>query len=82
MRHALRLTGADRLCALIGGLHLGGPWFEPVNPPTVAALAELAPEMLVPGHCSGWRAQQALAVALPGALVPSSSGTRCTLTAA
>ncbi|MGR6966118.1 MBL fold metallo-hydrolase [Geodermatophilus sp. URMC 61] len=82
VRHALRLTGVDRLAALIGGLHLSGPAFEPIIPPTVAALVELAPEMLVPGHCSGWRAQHALAAALPDAWVSSSSGSRYTLTAA
>jgi 7,8-dihydropterin-6-yl-methyl-4-(beta-D-ribofuranosyl)aminobenzene 5'-phosphate synthase len=74
VRHARRLTGVDRLCALLGGLHLSGPAFEPVIPPTVAALTELAPDMVVPAHCTGWRAQHALAAALPGAWLPGSSG--------
>lgn len=82
VRHAMRLTGVDRVCSLMGGLHLSGPAFEPVIPPTVAALTELAPELLVPGHCTGWRAQHALATALPDAWVASSSGTSYTLTAA
>ena len=81
VRHARRLTGVDRLCALVGGFHLGGPAFEPVIPPTVAALTELAPSLVVPGHCTGWRAQHALAVALPDAWVPGSSGTTYRLTA-
>jgi 7,8-dihydropterin-6-yl-methyl-4-(beta-D-ribofuranosyl)aminobenzene 5'-phosphate synthase len=82
VRHALRLTGVDRLCALIGGLHLSGPAFEPVIAPTVRVLTELAPDLLVAGHCSGWRAQHALAAALPDAWVASSSGSSYTLTAA
>jgi 7,8-dihydropterin-6-yl-methyl-4-(beta-D-ribofuranosyl)aminobenzene 5'-phosphate synthase len=82
VRAALRLTGVDRLHALIGGLHLSGPAFEPVVAPTVAALTELAPDLLAPGHCTGWRAQHALAAALPRAWVAPSSGTACTLTAA
>ena len=81
VRHARRLTGVDRLHALIGGLHLGGTAFEPVIPPTVAALTELAPSLVVPGHCTGWRAQHALAAALPDAWVQSSSGTTYRLTA-
>jgi 7,8-dihydropterin-6-yl-methyl-4-(beta-D-ribofuranosyl)aminobenzene 5'-phosphate synthase len=81
VRHAQRLTGVDRLHALVGGLHLGGPAFEPVIPPTVAALTELAPALLVPGHCSGWRAQHALAAALPDAWVQGSSGTTYRLSA-
>jgi 7,8-dihydropterin-6-yl-methyl-4-(beta-D-ribofuranosyl)aminobenzene 5'-phosphate synthase len=50
--------------------------------PTVAALTELAPELIVPGHCTGWRAQHALAAALPGAWVQTSVGTTYTLRAA
>jgi 7,8-dihydropterin-6-yl-methyl-4-(beta-D-ribofuranosyl)aminobenzene 5'-phosphate synthase len=74
VRHAQRLTGVGRLHALVGGLHLSGPAFEPVIAPTVAALTELAPDLVVPGHCTGWRAQHALAAALPGAWVQGSSG--------
>ncbi|MEV0660216.1 MBL fold metallo-hydrolase [Actinomadura luteofluorescens] len=82
VRHAQRLTGVERLHALVGGLHLGGPAFEPVIPPTVAALTGLAPGLVVPGHCTGWRAQHALAAALPDAWVQGSSGTAYRLTAA
>jgi 7,8-dihydropterin-6-yl-methyl-4-(beta-D-ribofuranosyl)aminobenzene 5'-phosphate synthase len=81
VRHAMRLTGVDRLHALLGGLHLSGPAFEPIIAPTVAAFTELAPDLIAPGHCSGWRAQHALAAALPDAFVPSSAGTRYTLAA-
>jgi 7,8-dihydropterin-6-yl-methyl-4-(beta-D-ribofuranosyl)aminobenzene 5'-phosphate synthase len=74
VRHAQRLTGVPKLHALLGGLHLGGPAFEPVIGPTVSALTELAPSLLVPGHCTGWRAQHALAAALPDAWAVGSSG--------
>lgn len=80
-RHALRLTGVDRLHGLLGGLHLGGAAFEPVIPPTVAALTELSPALLVPGHCTGWRAQHALAAAFPSAWVPGSVGSSYTVSA-
>ena len=82
VRHAMRLTGVDRLHALLGGLHLSGPAFESIIPPTVQALTDLAPDLLAPGHCTGWRAQHALAAALPDAWVASSSGTSYTLVAA
>ncbi len=82
VRHARRLTGVERLHGLIGGLHLGGPAFEPVIGPTVAALTELTPTLVVPGHCTGWRAQHALAAALPDAWVQGSSGTTFRLAAA
>ncbi len=81
VRHAMRLTGVARLHALLGGLHLGGPAFEPIIAPTVSALTQLAPDLIAPGHCTGWRAQHALAAALPDAWVPSSTGTTYTLEA-
>jgi 7,8-dihydropterin-6-yl-methyl-4-(beta-D-ribofuranosyl)aminobenzene 5'-phosphate synthase len=81
VRHAQRLTGIPRLHALLGGLHLSGAFFAPIIGPTVRALSEWAPDLLVPGHCTGWRAQHALAAALPDSWVPSSSGTRYQLTA-
>jgi 7,8-dihydropterin-6-yl-methyl-4-(beta-D-ribofuranosyl)aminobenzene 5'-phosphate synthase len=82
VRHAMRLTGVSRLLAVIGGFHLSGPAFEPVIAPTVAALTELAPELIVPGHCTGWRAQHTLAATLPNAWVQNSVGTAYTLSAA
>lgn len=74
VRHAMRLTGVDRLAGLVGGFHLGGPAFEPVIPPTVDALTRWDPELVVPGHCTGWRAQHRLAAALPDAWLAGSSG--------
>jgi len=82
VRHALRLTAVPRLHALLGGLHLNGAFFAPSIEPTVHALTELQPDLLVPGHCTGWRAQHALAAALPDSWVQSSSGTRYRLSAA
>ena len=82
VRHAQRLTGVNRLLGLVGGLHLSGPAFEPIIAPTVDALVSLDPELLVPAHCTGWRAQRALGEALPAAWVPGSSGSAYRLLAA
>ncbi len=82
VRHAQRLTGVTTLHALIGGLHLSGPAFEPIIRPTVDALTAMTPGLLVPGHCTGWRAQHALAAALPDAWVAGSSGSSFHLAAA
>lgn len=82
VRHATRLTGVSRVLAVIGGFHLSGLAFEPIIEPTVAALTALKPGLIVPGHCTGWRAQHALAAALPDAWVQASVGTTYTLSAA
>ena len=81
VRHAQRLTGVPRLSGLVGGLHLSGQAFEPIIGPTVDTLTGMNPDLLVPGHCTGWRAQHALAAALPGAWVAGSSGSSFRLAA-
>ncbi len=75
VRRARDLTGVDRIAGVLGGFHLPGAYFEPLIEPTVDALRALAPQMIVPGHCTGWKAQQALAAALPDAYVHNSVGT-------
>ena len=79
VRYARRLTGVTKVAAIIGGFHLGGPAFEPIIQPTVDALVELAPKIIIPAHCSGWRAAQALAAHLPDAFIPNSVGSRIEL---
>jgi 7,8-dihydropterin-6-yl-methyl-4-(beta-D-ribofuranosyl)aminobenzene 5'-phosphate synthase len=76
VRYAQKLTGVDNVYAVIGGFHLGGPIFEPIIPDTVAALRALNPAVVVPAHCTGWRAQHAIAAAMPGAFIQNSVGTR------
>jgi 7,8-dihydropterin-6-yl-methyl-4-(beta-D-ribofuranosyl)aminobenzene 5'-phosphate synthase len=61
---------------VIGGFHLSGPLFEPIIGATVDALAAIAPQVIVPAHCAGWRAQHAIAGRLPEAFIQNSVGTR------
>ena len=75
-RYAQALTGVERLCAVMGGFHLSGPEFEPIIGRTCADLAALDPAIVVPGHCTGWRGQHALARAFGERYVPSCVGTR------
>jgi 7,8-dihydropterin-6-yl-methyl-4-(beta-D-ribofuranosyl)aminobenzene 5'-phosphate synthase len=79
IRYARKLTGIERVYALIGGFHLATSPLETVVWPTVEALAEFAPEVIVPAHCTGWRATHALAAALPDAFLPPSVGTKYVL---
>jgi 7,8-dihydropterin-6-yl-methyl-4-(beta-D-ribofuranosyl)aminobenzene 5'-phosphate synthase len=79
LRYARELTGIDRVYAVVGGLHLATAALETVVWPTVEALAEFAPEIIVPAHCTGWRATHALAAAFPDAFIQNSVGTRYVL---
>jgi 7,8-dihydropterin-6-yl-methyl-4-(beta-D-ribofuranosyl)aminobenzene 5'-phosphate synthase len=81
VRYAQRLTGVEHVHAVLGGFHLNGPLFAPVVPPTVNALAELAPDVVVPAHCTGWDAAHAIAARLPDAFLQNSVGTRFELMA-
>jgi 7,8-dihydropterin-6-yl-methyl-4-(beta-D-ribofuranosyl)aminobenzene 5'-phosphate synthase len=76
LRFARKLTGIDQVYAVVGGFHLATPAFEPIIWPTVEALAELGPQVVVPAHCTGWRATHALAAAFPDAFIPGSVATR------
>jgi 7,8-dihydropterin-6-yl-methyl-4-(beta-D-ribofuranosyl)aminobenzene 5'-phosphate synthase len=53
--------------------------FEPIIEPTVRAFDELSPALLMPAHCTGWRAVHLLAARFPEAFVPCAVGTTVTL---
>lgn len=76
MLHARQLTGIETIYAFVGGLHLTGAIMAPVIAPTLDALADIAPAILVPGHCSGWQAIHEVARRFPDAYVQPSVGTR------
>jgi 7,8-dihydropterin-6-yl-methyl-4-(beta-D-ribofuranosyl)aminobenzene 5'-phosphate synthase len=76
LRHAQQLTGVKEVYAFVGGLHLTGGLFEPIIPRTIQELAKINPKIVVPGHCTGWRATHELARQLPEAYIQTSVGTR------
>ncbi|HLQ56437.1 MAG TPA: MBL fold metallo-hydrolase [Streptosporangiaceae bacterium] len=75
LRNARRVTGEAKVHAFVGGLHLTGGLFEAIIPATIAEIATIAPDWIVPGHCTGWRATHELARSLPGAYIQTSVGT-------
>lgn len=75
-RYALALTGVERLYAVMGGFHLSGPLFEPILPRVCADLAEMRPALVIPGHCTGWRAHHALARTFGAGYIPNCVGSR------
>jgi 7,8-dihydropterin-6-yl-methyl-4-(beta-D-ribofuranosyl)aminobenzene 5'-phosphate synthase len=75
LRYARKLTGVERVHAVIGGFHLSGPQFEPIIPATIAAIRDFAPKWVVPMHCTGWKAVHAFVAAMPEEFIQSSVGT-------
>jgi len=75
LQHARRLTGVNHVHAFVGGMHLTGGLFEHIISRTIQDLVAIAPDYVVPGHCTGWRAQNAIVSALPKAYLQSNVGT-------
>nr|OQO22069.1 hypothetical protein B0A51_09817 [Rachicladosporium sp. CCFEE 5018] len=77
-RHAVELGGGAPLYAVVGGFHLadGQP---PHIQSTVNDLKALDVQVLLAGHCTGWRAKYAIEKEMPGRLVPSFVGSKYTL---
>ena len=75
-RYARRLTKERALHAVMGGFHLNGPIFEPLIPRVLDDLGALAPSVVVPAHCTGWRAQHAMGARFGEAFIPNTVGTR------
>jgi 7,8-dihydropterin-6-yl-methyl-4-(beta-D-ribofuranosyl)aminobenzene 5'-phosphate synthase len=75
---ARRLVPQQPIDLLLGGYHLAGGGVEDRIGRTVQGLADLvAPRIVAPGHCTGWRAATALAGAFgPARYAPSVVGTR------
>jgi len=69
---------------LLGGYHLAGASMEKRIPATIDDLDRLlAPRIVAPAHCTGWRAKAGLADRFaPGRYAPSVVGTRYLLIAA
>ena len=65
----MRFPGRDVLFLIVVGLLV-----VPILAASVVALADLAPEIVMPAHCTSWSAHQALAAALPDAYRPGSVG--------
>ena len=76
LKHAQRLTGIDKVHAFVGGFHLTGGLFEPIIPRTINELVTIGPDIIVPGHCTGWKATHELARQLPDSYIQTSVGTK------
>ena len=75
VRHAQKITGIDKIHAVIGGFHL-------VNAPTeiiwrtIADMQEIAPDYIIPMHCTGFEAITAFREAMPDQFILNTAGTR------
>ena len=77
--YAQKITGIKRVHAIVGGFHLSGPYFEQIIEQTINEFKDVRPEVLVPMHCTGWKAIKQISQEFPDAFVLSSVGSTITL---
>jgi 7,8-dihydropterin-6-yl-methyl-4-(beta-D-ribofuranosyl)aminobenzene 5'-phosphate synthase len=79
VRYAKKLTGVDKIHAVLGGFHLSGAFFEKILDQTIRELKALSPAVVVPMHCTGRKAMEQFSREFPSAFVLNSVGSKITL---
>jgi 7,8-dihydropterin-6-yl-methyl-4-(beta-D-ribofuranosyl)aminobenzene 5'-phosphate synthase len=77
--YSRKISGIDRVYAVLGGFHLSGPQFEPIVEETIDSLRKMNPKIFVPMHCTGWKAVHRFEETFPDAFVLNSVGSTITL---
>lgn len=77
--YAKRITGVDRIHAVLGGFHLSGPIFEPIVERTITEFKKIRPEVIIPMHCTGWGAIKRFSEEFPSSFILNSAGTKVAL---
>jgi 7,8-dihydropterin-6-yl-methyl-4-(beta-D-ribofuranosyl)aminobenzene 5'-phosphate synthase len=77
INYAKKITGIDRIHAIIGGFHLpaDGGIYEAAIEPTLKEFEKSNPDHLVPCHCTGWKATNKIIEIMPEKFIQSSVGT-------
>ena len=75
LTHARSVFPEVELYGVIGGLHLSGVT-EKIMPQTIADLGQFDLRLIAPGHCTGWRALNAMSAIFGDELVPLAVGKR------
>jgi 7,8-dihydropterin-6-yl-methyl-4-(beta-D-ribofuranosyl)aminobenzene 5'-phosphate synthase len=75
VKHAQKISGIDKVHAMIGGFHLVNAPSEIIEK-TVADIKALAPDYIIPTHCTGFEAIAQLTSAMPKQCILNTAGTR------
>ena len=77
VRHAQKMTGIDRVHAVIGGFHLVNT--EPaIIEKTIADIKAIGPDYIIPTHCTGFEAIVSFAQVMPEQFILNTAGARYT----
>jgi 7,8-dihydropterin-6-yl-methyl-4-(beta-D-ribofuranosyl)aminobenzene 5'-phosphate synthase len=75
LKHAQKMTGVEKVHAVIGGFHLTGAKPE-IIAKTIADVKAMRPDYVVPTHCSGFETIAAFAREMPDQFILNTAGTR------
>ena len=78
--YSKKISGVDRLYAVLGGFHLSGPQFEPIIEETIESMKKMNPTIFVPMHCTGWKAVHRFEEVFADAFILNSVGSKYALT--
>ena len=76
--YAQKVTGVDKIHAVMGGFHLSGPLFEPIIDRTTQELQKLNPTYVIPTHCTGRKAIMEMEKQMPQQFILNMAGTKLT----
>jgi len=79
-KHAQKMTGIEKVHAVLGGFHLTGAKPEMIQR-TVADIKAIAPQHIVPMHCTGFETVTAFAREMPDQFFFNTAGTKYIFTA-
>jgi 7,8-dihydropterin-6-yl-methyl-4-(beta-D-ribofuranosyl)aminobenzene 5'-phosphate synthase len=80
VRHAMAVTGIDKIHAVMGGFHLSGPFFEPIIDRTTEEIKNLHPAFIIPTHCTGRKAIMVMEKEMPDQFILNMAGTKLIFT--
>jgi 7,8-dihydropterin-6-yl-methyl-4-(beta-D-ribofuranosyl)aminobenzene 5'-phosphate synthase len=79
VKQAQRMTGLQKVCAVIGGFHLTGAKPEVIQK-TVADIKAINPDYIVPTHCTGHAAMALFEKEMPDRFILNTAGTKYVIT--
>jgi 7,8-dihydropterin-6-yl-methyl-4-(beta-D-ribofuranosyl)aminobenzene 5'-phosphate synthase len=80
VKHAQKISGIDKVHAVMGGFHLINAKPEIIQN-TVGDIKAMKPDYIVPTHCTGFEAKIAFSREMPNEFILNTAGTRYTFAA-
>jgi 7,8-dihydropterin-6-yl-methyl-4-(beta-D-ribofuranosyl)aminobenzene 5'-phosphate synthase len=74
----MKVTGINKIHAVMGGFHLSGPFFEPIIDRTTQEFKKINPAYIIPTHCTGRKAIMEMEKQMPEQFILNMAGTKLT----